>query len=34
MGFDEFISTRTFADNLPVVVAELPLTEEEPPTIQ
>jgi len=34
MGFDELISTRTFADNLPVVVAELPLTEEEPPTIQ
>ena len=34
MSFDELISTRTFADKLPVVVAELPLTEEEPPTIQ
>jgi hypothetical protein len=33
MSFDELISTRTRADKLPVVVAELPLTEEESPTI-
>ena len=33
MSFHELISTRTFADKLPVVVAELPLTEDEPPTI-
>ena len=33
MSFDELISTRTFVDKLPVVVAELPLTEEESPTI-
>jgi hypothetical protein len=33
MSFDELISTRTFADKLPVVVAELPLSEEESPTI-
>jgi hypothetical protein len=33
MSFDELFSTRTFADKLPVVVAELPLTEEESPTI-
>jgi hypothetical protein len=33
MKFDELVSTGTFADNVPVVVAELPPTEEEPPTI-
>ena len=33
MSFDELISTRTRADKLPFVVAELPLTEEESPTI-
>ena len=33
MSFDELISTHTFADKLPVVVAELPLTEAESPTI-
>lgn len=33
MSSHELISTRTRADKLPFVVAELPLTEEESPTI-
>jgi hypothetical protein len=33
MKFDELTSTGTFADKVPIVVAELPPTEEEPPTI-
>src|ERR1039458_4085546 len=33
MNFDELFSTGTFANKIPVVVAELPPTEEEPPTI-
>jgi hypothetical protein len=33
MNFDELVSTGTFNDIVPVVVAELPLPEEKPPTI-
>ena len=33
MSFDELISTGTFADKVPIVVAELPPTKEEPPTV-
>jgi hypothetical protein len=33
MNFDELVSTGAFDDNVPVVVAELPPPEEEPPTI-
>jgi hypothetical protein len=33
MNFDELVSTGTFNDIVPVVVAELPPPEEEPPTI-
>ena len=33
MNSDEIVSTGTFNDIVPVVVAELPLPEEKPPTI-
>ena len=33
MNFDELVSTGTFDDIVPVVVAELPSPEDEPPTI-
>jgi hypothetical protein len=33
LNFDELVSTGTFADKFPVVVAVLPPTAEEPPTI-
>jgi hypothetical protein len=33
LNFDEVVSTGTFADKIPVVVAELWPTEEKPPTI-
>ena len=33
MKFDELVSTGTFNDIVPVVVAELPPPEEKPPTI-
>ena len=33
MTFDELVSTGTFADKVPVVVAELSPAEEKPPTI-
>jgi hypothetical protein len=33
MNFDEIVSTGTFNDIVPVVVAELPPPEEKPPTI-
>ena len=33
MSFDELVSTGTFNDIVPVVVAELPPPEEKPPTI-
>jgi hypothetical protein len=34
LKFDEVVSTGTFADKIPVVVAELAPPEEEPPTVQ
>ena len=33
MTFDELVSTGTFADKIPVLVAELSPAEEKPPTI-
>jgi len=33
MNFDELVSTGTFNDIVPVVVAEFPLSKEKPPTI-
>ena len=33
MNSDELVSTGTFNDSVPVVVVELPLPEEKPPTI-
>ena len=33
MKFDELVSTGTFNDSVPVVVAELPSPEKKPPTI-
>jgi hypothetical protein len=33
MKFDELVSTGTFNDRVPVVVAKLPPPEEKPPTI-
>ncbi len=33
MSFDELVSTGTFNDIVPVVVAELPPPDEKPPTI-